>query len=189
MQLFLKLARRIHFHSCSRPANLFHPNVLQMKKLIFTIALTILIIGLQAQETMTTSGGEASGEAGIVSYTVGQVAYDTHTGIAGSVAEGIQQPYEISVVIGIEESEINLNIAAYPNPVNDHLILKMSDDSFIENRLTASLYDMKGSLIKQQIVVNNETTIDMADQTAGIYFLKIQSETQKEIKTFKIIKN
>ena len=144
-----------------------------MKKQIITIALTLLIIGLQAQETITTSGGKASGEGGTVSYTVGQVAYDTHTGTAGSVAEGIQQPYEISVVIGIEESGINLNMAAYPNPVTDHLILKISDDSFIENRLTATLYDIKGSLIKQQIVVNNETTIDMAGQTAGIYFLKI----------------
>ena len=160
-----------------------------MKKLTFTIALTLLIIGLQAQETITTSGGKASGEGGTVSYTVGQVAYDTHTGTAGSVAEGIQQLYEISVVIGIEESGINLNMAAYPNPVTDHLILKISDDTSYEKRLTASLYDMKGSLIKQQIIVTNETTIDMEDQTAGIYFLKIHSENQKEIKTFKIIKN
>jgi hypothetical protein len=160
-----------------------------MKKLMFSIALTLLIMGLQAQQTITTSGGEASSEGGTISYTVGQVAYGTHTGTTGSVAEGIQQPYEISVVIGIEESGINLNMAAYPNPVTDHLILKISDDTSYENRLTATLYDMKGSLIKQQIVVNNETTIDMAGQTAGIYFLKIHSENQKEIKTFKIIKN
>ena len=156
---------------------------------MFSIALTLLIIGLQAQHTITTSGGEASGEGGTVSYTIGQVSYGTHTGTAGSVAEGIQQPYEISVVIGIEESGINLNMAAYPNPVTDHLILKISDDTSYERRLTATLYDMKGSLIKQQIVVNNETTIDMADQKAGIYFLKISGENQKEIKTFKIIKN
>ena len=159
-----------------------------MKKLIYLVVFAVSLTGLQAQESTTASGGEASGEGGTVSYTVGQVAYSTHTGTTGSVAEGIQQPYEISVVIGIEESGINLNMAAYPNPVTDHLILNISDDSFIENRFTASLYDMKGNVIKQQIIDNKETTIDMADQTAGIYFLKINSENQ-EIKTFKIIKN
>lgn len=156
---------------------------------MFSIALSLLHLGLQAQETISSSGGKASGEGGTVSYTVGQVANNTHTGTAGSVAEGIQQPYAISVVLGIEESGINLQMAAYPNPVTDHLILKISDDNSYEGRLTATIYDMKGSLIKQQLVVNNETTIDMADQTAGIYFLKIHGEDLKEIKTFKIIKN
>ena len=172
-----------------RRANYIHSNILQMKKLMFLIALTLLIAGLQAQETVTTSGGNASGEGGTVSYTIGQVVYDTHTGTAGSVAEGIQQPYEISVVTGIEEPGIKLNIVAFPNPVTDHLNLRISDDTSIEDQLTASLCGLKGSIIKQQKIVNNETTIDMAGQTAGVYFLKIQSENQKEIKTFKIIKH
>ncbi len=160
-----------------------------MKKLLYLLAFTVSIAGLQAQETTITSGGEASGDGGTVSYSVGQVVYGTQTGTTGSVTEGVQQPFEISVIIGIEELGINLNISAYPNPFTDHLILYIDDDIFSDqDRWIASVYDINGAVIKQQIIVANETTIDMADQIAGIYFLKISSENQ-EIKTFKIIKN
>jgi len=160
-----------------------------MRKLIFIIVLTLSIAGLQAQESLTSSGGEASGDGGTVSYTVGQVSYSTHTGNSGSVAEGVQQPYEISVVIGIEELGISLLITAYPNPVTDHLILKIADDTSIgKTPWIVSLYDIKGSVIKQLPIVSNETTIEMADLQSAIYFLKVFKE-KKEIKSFKIIKN
>ena len=55
-------------------------------------------------------------------------------------------------------------------------------------RWTASLYDISGAIIKQEIIVSNETTIDMADLHPAIYFIKI-SKDNKETKTFKIIKN
>jgi hypothetical protein len=48
--------------------------------------------GINAQETITTSGGNASGSGGSVSFTVGQVAYTTNTSSAGTVSQGVQQP-------------------------------------------------------------------------------------------------
>lgn len=160
-----------------------------MKKLVFALALSLLFLGLRAQETTSASGGEASGEGGTVSYTVGQVTYNTHSGTTGSVTEGIQQPYEISVVLGMEESGISLNISAYPNPVTDHLILKIDESTYREqDRWIVSVYDINGALVKQQIIVDRETNIDMADLKAATYFLRIITDNQ-EIKTFKIIKN
>ena len=41
---------------------------------------------------------------------VGQVVYITSTGINGSVAQGVQQPYEISVITGVNETAINLEM-------------------------------------------------------------------------------
>jgi hypothetical protein len=159
-----------------------------MKKLLFLAAFTVSIVGLHAQESTPSSGGEAIGEGGSVSYTVGQVAYSTHTGTTGSVSEGVQQPYEISVIIGIEESGISLNISAFPNPTTDYLILKIADDAFQETRYTMALYDVNGRIIKQQFIVANETTIDMADLHPATYLLKVVNDNQ-EVKTFKIIKN
>jgi hypothetical protein len=43
------------------------------------------------------AGGEATGSGGSVSYSVGQVVYTTNTGINGSVAQGVQQPYEFQM--------------------------------------------------------------------------------------------
>jgi len=74
-------------------------------KLIAAFLLGIGLTGLQAQESVTASGGNASGAGGTVSYSVGQVVYKTNTGSNGSEAQGVQQPYEISVIIGIEEAK------------------------------------------------------------------------------------
>ena len=157
--------------------------------LILTVTISLTIVGLQAQESTQTSGGEATGEGGTVSYTVGQVAYGTHTGATGSVAEGVQQPYEISVVIGIEEKGINLGISTYPNPTTEYLILKIDDITSVDqNHWMATLYNISGVIIKQEIIVSNETTVDMADLQPATYFLKVSIDN-KESKTFKIIKN
>ena len=44
---------------------------------------------LQAQESVNATSGNASGSGGSVSYSVGQVAYQTNTGTSNSVAEGV----------------------------------------------------------------------------------------------------
>ena len=159
-----------------------------MKKLIYLVVLTFSITGLQAQESTNSSGGEASGDGGSVSYSVGQVVYGTHSGTTGSVSEGIQQPYEISVIIGLEETGINLNISAFPNPTTDYLILKIANEAIQESRFTITLYDLNGRVIEQQVVISNETAIDMNSLNAATYILKVNNENQ-EVKTFKIIKN
>lgn len=48
------------------------------------------MFGLQAQQVVTTSGGNASGSGGSVSYTIGQIVYTTNTNSNGSVAKGVQ---------------------------------------------------------------------------------------------------
>lgn len=47
-----------------------------------------------AQQTAATSGGDATGTGGMVSWTLGQSAYEPTTGSGGSVYRGVQQPYE-----------------------------------------------------------------------------------------------
>jgi len=145
------------------------------------------LTGLQAQEAIPASGGNASGSGGTVSYTVGQVVYITNTGTNGSVAQGIQQPYEISVVSGLEESEgINLIFSAYPNPTTDFLMLKIEGE--VKAQYTASLYDISGKLLETKKLEGNQTSIVMGNLVPATYFVKV-TEGNKEVKTFKIVKN
>ena len=69
-------------------------------KLIVLITTFYFSISLHAQEGFSTSGGQALGTAGSSSYTVGQTVYDTYTGSTGSVAQGIQQTYDITALLG-----------------------------------------------------------------------------------------
>ena len=103
---------------------------MQQKKLKLSIILLfgLGLTGLQAQESVNTTGGNASGNGGSVSYSVGQVVYQCHNGTNSSVSEGVQQPYEISVFTGLEEAKsIALQCSAYPNPTTDYLTLSVAD--------------------------------------------------------------
>lgn len=160
-----------------------------MKHLKFTLSSLLLfcIMSLQSQENITISGGDATGIGGTAAYSVGQIVYTTITGTDGSVAQGVQQPYEISIVNGIEQDAgINLELKVYPNPTNDFLNLIVED--YNNETLSYQLYDINGQIIKRGKILGIETTIMMEFQVPGNYLL-IVFDDQNEVKTFKIIKN
>ena len=154
------------------------------------ILLGFSLTGLHAQVAIPAAGGVASGSGGTVTYTVGQIVYTTNAGTAGSVAQGVQHSYEISVVPGSQEDDgIRLMCFVYPNPTSD--IVKLQIENRIEN-LTYYLYNMNGKIILTNKIESKETTISMGNLVPATYFLKVvqtipDSSIQK-IKTFKIIK-
>ena len=155
-------------------------------KLGAVILLGLGLTGLQAQESVNATGGSASGSGGSASYSVGQVVYTTNTGTNGSVAQGAQQPFEISVVTGIEEANsINLSVTAYPNPTTDYLTLEVKEFEF--STLSFQLYDMSGKLLQSEKITGSQTSIVMSNLVPAKYFVKVIQEN-KEVKTFKIIK-
>ena len=156
-------------------------------KLSALILLGFGLTGLYAQESINVMGGNASGSGGSASFTVGQVFYQAHIGTKGSIAEGIQQPYEIYIVTAIEEAEgIELFVTVYPNPVENILQLRVETSRF--NDLSFQLYSMNGRLIESGAILSELFKINMHSLNPAVYFLKIQDSSQKEYKTFKIIK-
>ena len=155
-------------------------------------ALLLLGIGFNqgyAQQATTASGGDASGSGGSVAYSVGQIVYTTNTNSSGSVAQGVQQSYEISATTGLSETGINLNLSAFPNPTTNYLILEIGASTSPSNQIMSyELYDISGKLLENNAIVANSTTIKMEQLATATYFLKI-TENNKEVKTFKIIKN
>ena len=144
------------------------------------------LTGLYAQEAIPASGGDSTGSGGSVSYSYGQVVYFTNTGTNGSVIEGVQQPYEISIVTGIQQArDITLFCTVYPNPANDLLTLEVEIAD--NENLFYQLYEIKGKLLVSKRLIDNKTTISMANLAPAAYFLKI-TDNQKVVKTFKIIK-
>ena len=157
--------------------------------LLFTLCFSLSIVS--AQESVNTTGGEAMGSGGTASYSVGQVFYDANAGTNGFVIQGVQQPYEISVVSGIDEAKgITLTAKAYPNPTTDYLTLEVSDISL--SSLSYYLYDMSGKLLQRVNISSNQTSIAMRNLPAAVYFVKVvmnQEGSAKEVKTFKIVKD
>jgi hypothetical protein len=156
-------------------------------KPIASIAFLLLGLGgLHAQETLTTTGGEATGTGGTASYSLGQVVYTTATGTNGSVAHGVQQPYEISTTVGINETSINLDLSVYPNPTTNYLQLKVESEKL--ESLNFQLIDLQGKIIESKKVTASNTILKMEALPKAIYFLTVTKGNQL-IKSFKVIKN
>jgi len=165
---------------------------MRFKRFIIT-ALLLFGSGLrciQAQESVNASGGNASGSAGSVSYSVGQVEYKAQGNASGSVSQGVQQLYDIFVLIGYKEAEaITLRCSVFPNPSNDFLTLKVdASQNFNIQGMYFQLFNTNGILLTGNSLTGNETSIDMSKLLPATYILKIMNDT-KEVKTFKIIKN
>ena len=162
-------------------------------KLYFTRLAFLLIVSMFyisvifAQEANPASGGNSTGTGGTVSYSVGQMVYTTYTGSNGSVAQGVQQPFEITVETAIDEAkDITLSCNVYPNPTTD--ILNLNISNFSLSNVQYYLYDLNGRVLKSDKVEKAITSISMENLKISSYFLKI-TQGNMLVKTFKIIKN
>lgn len=156
--------------------------------LALILASSFSFATVHAQEAIPATGGDASGSGGSASYSVGQVFYNTNTGTNEySLAEGVQQPYEISIVTGIEDaSGIELECTIYPNPTRD--ILTLNVKNYDRQNLSYQLFNMSGKLLESKKLTGDKTAISMAGYVRATYFLKI-IDNHKKIKVFKIIKH
>lgn len=159
-----------------------------IKKYALSTGLLLIsgLIQVLAQVTLTSAGGNAKGTGGSASYSFGQVFYSVHSQPEGSITEGVQQPYEISVISGMDAAEeISLDYSAYPNPVTSLLVLRIEDTD--THHLLYQLFDSNGRLQKSENITCDEYIIPMEQYDTGIYYLNVISG-DRIVKTFKIIK-
>jgi len=134
-------------------------------KLSAVLLLGLGLTGLQAQTNVNATGGNASGNGGSVSYSVGQVVYTTHKGSNGSVAQGVQQPYEISVA-GIDEANgISLRVTVYPNPTTDYLTLEIDASASLSIQSVSYQKDASASLSIQSVSYQKDTSTSLSIQS------------------------
>jgi hypothetical protein len=154
---------------------------------ILLLATGLLWAGLaQAQVSANASGGDATGSGGTVAYSIGQVVYTTNTGSSGSVAQGVQHAYEIFTV-GIKETTLNISLTAFPNPTTENLTLQISD--FNNEKFAYQLFDIQGKLLSNGQVTAQQTQINTASLPAATYFINVVNQENKQVQSFKIIKN
>ena len=151
--------------------------------------LFLLVFGLQtaqAQEAVITVGSDATGSAGTVAYSIGQIVYTTNTGINGIVAQGVQQPFEIQTVLGADNFNINLQLAVYPNPItatsSTDLTAKVQIqilEDWTNGEIT--LFDMVGRPVYAGKIANTDGTsiLEVSGLANGIYILQIKADGGK----------
>ena len=128
--------------------------------------------------------GDAEGDNGSISYSIGQVVYTSAQGSNGNINQGVQQPYDIGVVTGIDEVGINLSV--FPNPTSGLLTLTVADDD--ASLLSYQLFDAAGRMIETRNKLNSTNTISLDGYATGVYTLSVSREN-KQVKSFRVVRN
>ena len=161
-----------------------------MKQIPVLIALfTFISVSVFSQSAIVPVGGDAQSNSGSVSYTVGQIAVQTSANSSGSIsiAEGVQQPYEIQTVGVDNYPQITLNAVVYPNPTENLAQLKLNGFKIPSGGLSATLYDGNGKLLQKLTVTDELTDFQIGRYATGTYYLELRDDRQL-LKTFKVVR-
>ena len=156
-----------------------------MKKQVIIVAGVLFTSLAFGQTSINTAGGDVSNTSGSVSYSIGQVAYQTTSNASGSVSQGVQQAYVIST-LELVENAFNFSLSAFPNPTQENLHLRVGN--FNQEQLSYKLIDTEGKLLNQGEILTQETDLDMRQYAVATYFVEVH-HAGKKVQTFKIIKN
>lgn len=85
-----------------------------------------------------------------------------------------------TMILGVESVEDDSNMEVYPNPANDIIYVKGDIIQYVE------IYNTVGSRVISKNVIDSES-INIADLTSGIYFVRIVDK-QGNTTTTKIVK-
>lgn len=156
----------------------------------FIVSLLSLAGATFAQSAIVTLGGDAQSNSGSVSYTVGQIAVESAANSNGSitVAEGVQQPYEIQTVGVDEYPQIALNAVVYPNPTENLAQLRLNGFEIPAAGLRAILYDGNGKQLQSVTVTDDLTPFQIGQYATGTYYLELR-DGKRVLKTFKIVRS
>ena len=137
-----------------------------------------------AQNAVVPAGGTASGNGGTVTYTVGQIAVQTNSDGTASISEGVQQPYEISVVGVDEHPEITLNAVLFPNPTPGNVQLTIHN---MQINGEVRIYDTNGKFLFSKKIEGENTALDLSHYAPATYYVNVYSGKQM-LKSFKVVK-
>lgn len=158
-----------------------------MRKSVVGILLTfgVSITALQAQTEILSSGGDAFGNGGSSSYSVGQIVYTYTSDATGASSPGVQQPFEFFTV-GIEENpDVCLSMSVYPNPAQS--IVQLNIENMSVDNLSYQLFDVSGQVLLTEKITGQLSPIALENMASGMYVLQVLNNNIT-IQSFTIIK-
>ena len=155
-------------------------------KNIYHILLFLLTMQIYGQQSSVAAGNDFIGSNGNISYSVGQIVYTTVLENSGSIAQGVQQPFELNTLSTIKKP-LKLDISIYPNPTQDIVTLILPNSN--TQNFYYQLFDIRGRLLKTMKIVNTETEIDMTNLEKATYLLYLKNKQSHNNQIIKIIKN
>ena len=89
-------------------------------------------------------------------------------------------------VTGITQTEKEIELIAFPNPIADELTMEVTTTN--DNELTFVLVDALGRLVLTGNLNDSKTTINTSNLEKGFYSLSVTNEKGSSLKTIKLVK-
>lgn len=164
--------------------NIYTTIMLKGKQTLLLLFCAIVLQGF-AQESINSSGGDATGIGGSAAYSIGQTVYTSNSSSTGTISQGVQQAYEIYEV-SLVDGEQAVSVQVYPNPTSQFITLDFHD-SFL-SIYTVQLTDIQGKLIQEVEIIDKKTELNLSHLSTASYYL-VLTQKNKIIKKFKIVKS
>lgn len=139
---------------------------------------------LNKSETSPTFGTKITNESRLFSYLDSKTKYyfhlRSHCDDKGIITVSEWFPFPLQT-IGVDVENIQRDsrqMIAYPNPVNDELVVLFSGTS--DKKGTVSIMDLTGKVIKVQTVNSNQLTLNVSDLSVGMYILSYTTDNHRE---------
>lgn len=151
---------------------------------------TVFSQDIQLSPTVIASAGNYSESDNIsLSWTVGELAVTTLEAGDFILTQGFQQSYDDGV-IGFEYDPIRWQINAYPNPVQNDLMIQF--DLFETREFLIEVQDVTGRILSQEqykeVFPGDVRQIDMSGYKSGIYFFRISTPDMEQVRVLSIRK-
>jgi hypothetical protein len=159
-----------------------------MKKpstLFLVLLLLLLFSKSRAQEVISSAGATHSSASLQLSWTVGEPVVETFSTGSTILTQGFHQSK--LVITAIDPIPLaGFELEVYPNPTSGEVNIKVNNGNI--SNLRFSLFTSQGEQIHQQNFSNQVRRINLELLAPGYYMLKIMSDTDKPVQTFKIVK-
>ena len=159
-----------------------------MKKLttsFLVLSFLLLFCESRAQEVISSAGATYSTANLQLSWTVGEPVVETFSAGSTVLTQGFHQSK--LVITAIDPIPLaGFELEVYPNPTFGEVNIKVNNGNVSKLRLF--LYTSQGVQICNQEFSNQVERINMEHLAPGYYILKIASDADPPMQTFKIVK-
>ncbi len=167
--------------------------LVQRRFIIAGFAHLFICISATAQtaspDVIASAGDYYASASGSVSWTIGEPVSDTYYSSSNILTKGFHQPLSVSLA-SIEDNNSSEEFYAYPNPVIDQLMLDFSKLSLGEYNI--QIFDATGQVVRKlnvdHTVASQQTVVNMSDESAGMYLIKIAKVSSQKQIVFRMIK-
>ena len=151
------------------------------KNYFILLGLTVPLI-TNAQQVVTTSGGDMTNNAVQANWTIGETITETATTNKSALTSGLNQP-TLKIETSVANIKSKINVSVFPNPTSQFVNIKYDGQLPIK----AKVLSLEGTVLSVSEIKDQGFKLDFSNKANGIYIIEVTDKSGKS-NTYRIVK-